>query len=56
MPRKPPAKAPTRKRDDPAQSRRFIEAAKELGDNPDPQAFEKAFDALAKSKAKAGRD
>jgi hypothetical protein len=55
MPREKPVK-PSSKRDDPAQSKRFIEAAKELGDNPDPQAFEKAFDALAKSRARKGRD
>jgi hypothetical protein len=44
------------KRDDPAQSKRFIEAAKELGQRPDPKAFENAFDRIARSYPRKGRD
>lgn len=44
MPRKAPAKKPTkRKRIDTDQSRRFIETAKELGVDEAPGAFERAF-------------
>jgi hypothetical protein len=56
MPRKPPVKAKSRKRDNPVQSKRFIEAAKELGQRPDPKAFENAFDRIARSHPRKGRD
>ena len=49
-------KSNTRKRDDPEQSKRFIEVAKNLGKNPEPQAFEKALAKIAKSGARKGRD
>jgi hypothetical protein len=38
MPRKPAPKP-----DDPEQSKRFIETAREIGTDEDPEAFERAF-------------
>jgi hypothetical protein len=37
------------KPDDPAQSKRFIEAAKAVGVDEDPKAFERAFKAVTSS-------
>lgn len=42
---------PKPKQDDPAQSKRFIETAKELGVKEDPVAFERAFKKVVKSGA-----
>jgi hypothetical protein len=43
MPRKPAPKP-----DDPAQSKRFIETAREIGADESPEAFERAFKKVAK--------
>jgi len=45
MPRKP-----TPPPDDPEQSKRFIETARELGTDKDPEAFERAFKTVARPK------
>lgn len=53
MPRKP--KPPP---DDPEQSKRFIKAARELGSDESPEAFERVFQriiAAPKARAKDGR-
>ena len=42
------------KPDNPAQSRKFIEAAKALGVDEDGQTFSKVMDALLKPKGKRG--
>jgi hypothetical protein len=47
--RKPP------KRDNPAQSRKFIEAAKKLGVDESGEAFNRALDKLVPKKPKGGR-
>ena len=46
---------PKGKPDNPAQSKRFIEAAKALGVDESEDAFEKAFRLLAKEKRFRGR-
>ena len=38
------------KQDDPEQSRRFMEKAKEIGCDPDPKAFDKAFEKVTQPK------
>jgi hypothetical protein len=38
-----PTKPPKPKQDDPKQSKRFVETAKEIGADENPKAFEKAF-------------
>ena len=43
MPRKSPSAA---KQDDPKQSKRFIETAKEIGVDEGPKAFDKAFKSI----------
>lgn len=40
----------TPKQDDPQQSARFVETAKEIGVDEDPKAFDKAFKKVAPSK------
>ncbi|HEY3813827.1 MAG TPA: hypothetical protein VGL66_11430 [Caulobacteraceae bacterium] len=45
---KPKAPKPPKKADDPEQSKRFIEAAQAGETDPDPKAFDRAFDKLAK--------
>lgn len=50
MPRKPAPKP-----DDPAQSKRFIETAKEVGADEDAQALERALSNIAKSPDGLGR-
>lgn len=47
MPRKP---TPKPKPDDPVQSKRFIETAKEVGADDDAEALERAFKKVASSK------
>ena len=42
------------KQDNPAQSKRFIEAAKALGVDEDPETFNRVLDALLKPKGKKG--
>jgi hypothetical protein len=44
------AKNPKPKADDPEQSKRFIETAKELGTDEDPNAFDRAFKAVAQKR------
>jgi hypothetical protein len=46
---------PVPKPDDPAQSKRFIEAAKEVGADTDDKALERAFKKITSSKAKRAR-
>lgn len=41
---------PKPKPDDPEQSKRFIEGAREAGVNEDPKAFERAFKKVVRSK------
>ena len=48
-------KKPAPKADDPAQSKRFVEAAKAAETDTDPKAFDRTFDRVAKP-AKAARD
>lgn len=43
------------KRDNPEQSRKFIEAAKKLGDGASGEAFYRAMDKIAPKKPKGGR-
>jgi hypothetical protein len=45
---------PTPKPDNPEQSKRFIEAAKQLETNEDPKAFEKVFKKVASRTPKSG--
>lgn len=45
-----PSKSPKPKQDDPAQSKRFIETAKEIGGSEDPKDFDKAFKKVAPSR------
>jgi hypothetical protein len=51
MPRKPDPKP-----DDPAQSKRFIDAAKEAGADTDDKALERAFKKIASKPAKERQD
>jgi len=45
MPRKPKPKP-----DDPQQSKRFIETAREVGADGDPETFDRAFEKVAREK------
>jgi hypothetical protein len=47
---------PKGKPDNPAQSKRFIEAAKKLGADLSGEAFERAMNTLAKVKGKRGNN
>lgn len=44
------ARTPKPKPDDPAQSKRFIEAAREHGVDEDPEAFERVFKKIVPTK------
>ena len=48
MPRKPAAKP---KQDDPKQSKRFVETAKKIEADENPEAFERAFDKIARRRS-----
>ena len=48
-----PAHKPSRKTADKKQFERFVEAAREIGIDEDPDALDRAFDKIAKPKRKA---
>jgi len=47
-----PTKSPKPKQDDPKQSKRFIETAKEIGADEDPKKFERVFKKIVTDKAR----
>lgn len=51
-PRKP---KPKYKPDDPKQSKRFVEMAREIGTDESPKAFENAFDKISRRRGRQSR-
>jgi hypothetical protein len=49
------ARNPKAPRDDPKQSKRFIDMAKEIGADERPEAFERAFDKVVAPKPDEGK-
>ena len=50
MTTKPKTRRKIVKADDPEQFKRFVETAKEIGANPDPKAFDRAFKKIVSTK------